>query len=146
MSRLLLFLFICLLFSLSSFCTGPNIAVPEGAQIYPDTLLLKYQDTIFVENKNIRISFDTLISESRCPENVVCVWAGNANLGFTFFNEEAEYKFSLNTHMDYKRDATINGYKFTLFDVLPYQNTDSLFTENDYSAVIVISIKGFIEY
>ena len=72
------------------------------------------------------ICFDSLISESRCPEGAVCVWQGYAAVRLSMKDEAGiTQSFTLST-LDDKRlhlpatDTTISGYHITLLDVLPY--------------------------
>ena len=136
---ILLFLFISIVSMLSS-CVATNDAEPNTYLNLIDSATLQFQDTLFNTEENILISFDSVLEDSRCPVNVVCIWEGNAEIGFTIVTEENKASFTLNTHGGrFLRDTTLLGYKISLLDVMPQPHTDSIFTQNDYSATIVIS-------
>lgn len=128
-------------FLLLTFCTGPNDSIQNGSFILDDSFTVHYQDTLFNEPENIRISFDEVFEDSRCPENVVCLWAGNAKLGLTLSQNQTKFPFELNSHggVRFPKDTTLLSYKIALLDVKPYPHTDSTYTEEDYSATIIVS-------
>jgi len=141
MKKYVPYLIISAMFFLLVFCQGSNEPLDENNFSLSDSINIQFQDTLFSSEENVWITFDSLLSESRCPVNVVCVWAGNASLHFTFSKDGEETGFNLNTHPDFLNDTTISGYRISLLDVKPYPHTDSLFTQNDYSAIISISNK-----
>ncbi len=129
------------IFMLFTFCVGPNGSNQDSSFEQNEKSTLQFGDTLFAPEVNRWITFDSLYSDSRCPTNVECIWAGNAKLGFTFSYEGDEIAISLNTHPDFSNDTTLFDYKISLQDVFPYQHTDSTFIQNDYYAVIEISIE-----
>lgn len=141
MKLILLFIAGMLLMS-SGTCNENGVMDPPMNQdklVLNDTLQVAYQDTVFNSNKTVWITFDSLLEDSRCPLDVICVWAGNAKVSFGFFADENKYGFSLDTHGNLTRDSTISSYKISLINVAPYPHTDSLFTPQDYSTKIIIS-------
>lgn len=82
------------------------------------------------------IRFDTVFNDSRCPADVICVWEGNAELGFTFITSESVIPFKLNTYKGYTTDTIIENFKFELKNVFPAPLiTDTIFI-NDYIATL----------
>ncbi len=74
-------------------------------------------------NPNFSICYDSLITDSRCPSNVVCVWAGVAivKLSLTQNNSFVSFKLSsMGGNYFPPRDTTINGINIKLVDVTPY--------------------------
>jgi hypothetical protein len=57
--------------------TEQTIPVDEGFR-------LAYGKEATVAGTDIRIRFDALLEDSRCPTNVQCVWAGNARIVLRF--------------------------------------------------------------
>jgi hypothetical protein len=62
------------------------------------------------------------VNDSRCPQGVMCVWAGNASAAFQLTTNRGEYNFTLDIHQgtDFKNDTIIEGVKYQLRNVLPY--------------------------
>jgi len=89
--------------------------------------------------ENIWISFDSLKTDSRCPIGVTCFWEGNAEISLRLFNNEFNIPFNLNTNPSFINDTTIHSYHIELIDLSPYPHIDCQFTEDDYSATLIIS-------
>ena len=99
-----------------------------------DTLSVAFHDTLFNYEENIWISFDSLITDSRCPIGLNCKWEGNAKVSFLFNSK----RFNLNTYELFTNDTTISNYRIYLIDVFPYPRVDSLYTVDQYFAEIVV--------
>lgn len=77
-------------------------------------------------NGSVSICFDSLITDSRCPENVVCVWGGYAMIKVSFYENNNIHRFKLLLppgQRNKSNDTTINGYKIILTGLNPYPNT-----------------------
>ena len=104
-----------------------------------DSVYIQYQDTLFIENENAWISFDSLLYDSRCPVGLRCVIEGNAKIGFSFGKGTQKVAFSLNTSKPFLKDTTIWGYSVSLLDVLPFPRVNISHTPSDYSAKILVT-------
>jgi hypothetical protein len=72
-------------------------------------------------NDTATISFDELVSDSRCPANSLCTWAGIAIARFTLRKGQKELPFMLSIMPGYpKQDTIISGYVIELSDLRPY--------------------------
>ncbi|MFC2083623.1 hypothetical protein ACFLS9_01060 [Bacteroidota bacterium] len=137
-----LLVLVCLL--VLNYCCGvvdpnENKKEPDVSKlIFGDTLNITYKDTLHNYEEDIWITFDSLVSDSRCPMDVFCFWEGNAEIGFIFGNYGEELDFRLNTHPDFKKEATICLYKIILVNVAPYPRSDTLYTPDSYSVQIVV--------
>lgn len=141
MSKYLFIISICVVIILNILSCGNNDIVSSGKinnLFFNDTLKIVYQDTLFNHDEDIWITFDSLITDSRCAIGTECKWEGNAELLFVFYKVE-EIEFILNTYYGFRTDTTINNYNISLINVLPYPHKDSLYTASDYSAEITIS-------
>ena len=114
---------------------NPN---PENHLVLGDTVTVNYGHTLMNVQEHIWLSFDSLLEDSRCPINVLCVWAGNARLNFSFGCLANRSRFALNTFQSFQSDTTLYNYHITLIDVLPVPHTDSSYTANDYKALLVV--------
>ncbi len=103
-----------------------------------DTIEVAYGDTVYAPGGYDRITFDSLLQESRCPTGVVCVWEGNGSIQMSLLTESKKATFILNTHPDFTNDTTTVGYYISLVELNPYPNIDSTYTEKDYRAVILV--------
>lgn len=117
-----LFLIAALFISAGLFCTCSKPVTGEAG----NTEVILYRCApVFSSNKPM-ICFDSLLTDSRCPTNAVCVWVGYAAGKFSFLLNGVVYPFKLSTfdlHGSYSRDTIIAGYKIEFVNLLPYPGT-----------------------
>lgn len=70
------------------------------------------------------ICFDSLITDSRCPAGLVCLWQGTALIKISFYEGSDVHKFTMSLKgypgLGYPSDTTINGHKISFTDLQPY--------------------------
>jgi hypothetical protein len=103
---------------------------------FHDPILLGYHECISDYGNRNTICFDSVITESRCPENVECIWAGEAIVRFRFEKYGKEPRF-IDLHTG-TNDTIIDDYKFSFIDLLPYPNTDHPTSPEDYKAKVIL--------
>lgn len=100
--------------------TGPVIDEPfEGIITAPQELTLAYGEEKSVGGSVLAVSFARVVEDSRCPVDVVCVWAGNAlvELGIRV-GMGPTFPLQLNTTLE-PRSTDWNGIQVTLIELLP---------------------------
>ena len=120
-----LFLSIFLFTTLTAFV---NSCSKSGNKFKEGTVELKLSEC---ENGNIagddlKLCFNAVVSDSRCPANVVCVWQGAATATFSFTKNGDTHRFDLSTitmKPSYTKDTVIAGYKIEFINLLPYPGT-----------------------
>ncbi len=105
-----------------------------------DTIQLNYQVPLYDIQNDLYISFDTVLTECRCPEDCMCWWQGYVQVGLTFATKFQCYPFAIDSY--FTPDTTIENFRFQLIDVTPYPITDNYIELNDYCILLVISNKG----
>lgn len=87
----------------------------------------------------ITLKFVSVVEDSRCPEGVTCVWAGNAKIKVAVMQNGREMKtVELNTNLGAKGD-TYEGYAFYLKELTPTPNAKNKPNTNSYTATFTIS-------
>ena len=82
------------------------------------TLTIKQKET--VKSGDLTIEFVAVLEDSRCPEGVSCIWAGNAKVQIKMSKSGAAAEtLELNTNLQ-PRTANYQGYTITLAGVNPY--------------------------
>ena len=79
-----------------------------------------------ISGDQFRLCFDSLISDSRCPANAVCIWQGTATCKFSFAKNNESHQFNLSTISipgQYTKDTTLLGYKIEFINLSPYPGT-----------------------
>lgn len=128
----------------SAGCMTPSQPMPAGGvsptiQVQTDRQfdLMAYQEAV-VEGTSLRIRFNTVSNESRCPSDVQCVWAGNAIVSLTLTSSGNQSgSATLNTTLDPKF-ADYAGYRITLVSLKPYPKSGSNIPTADYAATLEV--------
>lgn len=100
-----------------------TIGCKKGTVKYDGSTNLKLNECT-VQGKNFTICFDSLITDSRCPYNVECYWAGVAVAKFSLHQNNTTVSFYLATNKfsQFNKDTAINKIKISLQDILPHPN------------------------
>jgi len=73
------------------------------------------------------ICFDSLVSNSLCPEDAVCIWSGCAIIKVSFHENNNTHSFRMIIpalkNFGAVNDTTINGYRVVFKDLKPNSNT-----------------------
>jgi len=105
-----------------------NSCSKSGNKFKEGTIELKLSDC---ENGNIagddlKLCFDAVVSDSRCPANAVCIWQGAATASFSFTKNGKTHRFNLSTinmQPNYTKDTVIAEYKIEFINLFPYPGT-----------------------
>ncbi len=92
-----------------------------------------------VPGSKITIKFVSMIEDSRCPEGVNCIQAGNAKIKVTVRMRGGESKtFELNTNLGPKGE-TYEGYAINLISLTPTPKNNIRINRNGYTATFTVS-------
>lgn len=78
-----------------------------------------------VTDAKLRICYEALIEDSRCPPTFQCIWAGRAVVRLSVFLGTEKYTILLATNRfgnGPSADTVVNGITIHLQDVVPYAN------------------------
>lgn len=94
---------------------------------------------------NRSLKFKDVISDSRCPINVTCIWAGEAKVRVELFEngkfleEKILLINSKNSSLNFLSEAV--AYSISGIDLMPYPIVQSKNTKPDYSLKMMVSEK-----
>jgi hypothetical protein len=102
---------------------------------------IKLGQQVSIRREGLRISFSHVAEDSRCPEGVTCVWAGNGKvvLRLTKTRKRAGL-MSLNTGLDPKQDD-YQGYDIKLVGLAPHPKKGVPMRKKNYVATLIVSRK-----
>ena len=128
-----LFLSILLFITLTAFV---NSCSKSGNRLREGTIELKLSDCEKgnIEGDDLKLCFEAVVGDSRCPANAVCVWQGAATASFSFTKNGDTHRFNLSTiamKPNYSKDTVIAGYKIEFINLSPYPGTVSTPVPND---------------
>ena len=111
-------------------------ACPEDASDFElgKEFFLGYLDEAYVEPDLLRIAFIEVVTDSRCAEDVVCVWEGEVIVKLRMDGQKT-LEFKLNSDSSVK---VYNNFRITLVAVVPYPNTTKNYTLEDYVATLLV--------
>jgi hypothetical protein len=94
-----------------------------------------------VTTDDIRITFDTVRADSRCPADVNCVRAGEAVIALTLSRVgEMPVGRELETTPE-RSSTTFLNFTITLSSLQPYPRTDRQIRTEDYVAALVVRVR-----
>jgi hypothetical protein len=103
--------------------------------------VLRAGSEALVKEAGLKIKFTSLVEDSRCPEGVDCIWAGNGKIALTL--RRGRHKVAtieLNT-MTEPKSVTYQGYEITLVKLAPYPKKDVQIKKGEYVATLVVRRK-----
>jgi hypothetical protein len=108
-----------------------------------DTLQLPINKSAINNENQITVRIDSVLNDSRCPSDVVCVWEGNAAVRFILNNDGEETKFVLNTHGgdNFRKDTIIVGYSIQFVNLKPFPVSTRKISNDEYVAELLIKKK-----
>ena len=87
---------------------------------------------------DVSVSFTKVISDSRCPSDAICVWAGMAVVELSVEIEGASHTILLATAGENNRIA-LGGYLFSLGEVSPYPTLQNPIAQKDYRITLTVT-------
>jgi hypothetical protein len=128
MNQMKLFLSILLFTTLTAFVNSCSKSSVTGDNLKEGTIELKFSDCEKgnIAGEDLKLCFEAVVSDSRCPANAVCIWQGAATATFSFTKNGDNHRFNLSTltlKPIYTKDTIIAGYKIEFLDITPYPGT-----------------------
>jgi hypothetical protein len=89
----------------------------------------------------LQIKFALVESDSRCPKDVECVWAGNAAVRLRLSSGKRARTVTLNTGRSsaFSDETTYQGYRLKLVNLAPYPRNARQITASDYKLTLSVS-------
>jgi hypothetical protein len=123
-----------LLASCSTSPTSPR-AVNVGARF-----TLAPGQTAQVEGSGLRVTFESVTADSRCPVDVTCVWEGDAVVVVSLRPASAgAAQHELHTAGRYPSEAEEGDYRVRLVDLAPAPRQGGSSRPGDYRATFVVA-------
>lgn len=115
---------------------SPNSAVSEPQLDRPFDV--KAAEVVTVQG--VRITFEGVSEDSRCPTGATCVWAGDAAATFTLEKPPAAaLQRTLHTSGRFAQKTEFGDLVIKLEDVRPYPKEGDAIAPGDYRATLVVT-------
>ena len=125
-----------LLIVLLGFAQDPTIATK--VDLGEEFKIMNGHEVVIKEEK-LRITFRSVPTDSRCPSDVVCGWAGNGEVVVEVARKnKKQVVATLNTLLDPK-EIVYKGLKIRLVALNPYPKVSEPIDPKDYEATMVVT-------
>jgi hypothetical protein len=94
-----------------------------------------------LDGADLALKFVGVTQDSRCPSNVNCVWAGNAEVSLEVVHGKCTSLLTLNTHTKSPAsdEEKVGGFRIKLVKLAPYPHTERKISPSDYIATFLVS-------
>ena len=100
---------------------------------------VRASNEVLVKNEGLRIEFQTVAEDSRCPVNVKCVWTGNAKVVLRLSKAgKHNATINLNTGLDPKH-LSYQGYDIKLVEVTPQRKEGVTIKSGGYAVTLLVT-------
>jgi hypothetical protein len=100
---------------------------------------IRINQAVSFDRGRLKITFQGVPQDSRCPEGVNCVWSGNAELALSLVTADGRRaRITLNTHLD-PREFDFHGYRIKLISLTPSPRERQKINRNRYRAVLAVT-------
>lgn len=108
--------------------SSPDAKVVKSGEDF----VLSPSESAVVDQGALTLTLVKVNEDSRCPINVVCVWAGDVALALLVgTNSRAKNPSTIHTNLD-PRTTIAGGYKIEVIGVEPARRTDSTIPQESY--------------
>jgi len=119
------------------FFAGISAESAEPGRIFLDKqFTLGFGQSAMTADGKLVITFKAVLEDSRCPVNVVCIWAGNGKVEFEVIDIDGQKKsVALNTEQEPKA-AAFKGHRLTLLALDPPRKDGVPLVPEDYFVTV----------
>ena len=102
---------------------------------------IRIGERVSIRKEGLTVSFTRVVEDSRCPEGVQCVWAGNGKILLQVSKARRRAAtMRLNTGMEPRQDD-YRGYDVKLVSLNPYPKEGVVIKRKEYVATLIVSRK-----
>jgi hypothetical protein len=118
-----------------------SVSTEENAEkaVLDRDFKIKYGQEVTVKGAGLKVKFESVLDDSRCPKDVTCVWAGDAKILISVRRANArESKIELHTNGQFNVAGEYQDYVIKLVALDPYPRTSAKVKPNSYVATLLI--------
>jgi hypothetical protein len=115
-----------------------SLSNPEEVSLDQE-FTLSIGQTALVQAENLTIKFVDIISDSRCPQDVTCIWAGEVNCSVEITKEDHPYEMILSQPglSDQRATQVFGGYNM-MYHIEPYPKTGTQIASDEYRLIMTV--------
>jgi len=120
-------------------CSNKQIAVTAGVG---EVFTIGISQSARITGEDMTIKFDEVIGDSRCSQNVTCVWQGVASSRITINYQGTDYSIVLNMPgLTDKAEETFAHYTLT-YNLSPYPREGEKISPKEYRLTLTVTTKS----
>ncbi|MEV6429060.1 hypothetical protein [Nocardia sp. NPDC051463] len=96
-------------------------------------------NTMRVDDDRVRVSFDKVSQDSRCPKDVDCVWEGDATVIATVTVGSTPSRQELHSNRRLASAAIVDGYRIELKTLSPEPLSSQSISPSDYRVALLVT-------
>ena len=114
--------------------TGPSVPLDARFTLAPG-------ETASISGHGVRLRFEGVTGDSRCPADAICITGGDAIVKVSATGDGGSVSLDLHTGDASRASVTYGGVKVTLVDLQPYPFSSRTIAPGDYRATLVVSVR-----
>jgi hypothetical protein len=126
---------------LSFFLAGCASGGDNVTKMLGEEVSLRPMESAYVGSESFFLRFEEVVSDSRCPSDVVCIRAGEAVVRVSAGASRDSYTFAVPSwsSAEHPHNHVIDGYQVELLSVQPHPRSDEAINPADYIANFVVT-------
>lgn len=123
---------------LAAGCAAGTPFEPRVPAALEESFELRVGQTAVFGQEPVRLAFESVAEDSRCPVGVQCVWQGNARIRLHLSDGSGARLLELNSGVD-PRSAAELGYRVELIAVEPAPEANRPLTQDRYRVTLRVT-------
>jgi hypothetical protein len=101
---------------------------------------VRINEAVQIAGEPLRVTFERVVEDSRCPTNTTCIWAGDAvvRIGLRGANAESG-TLDLHTLSDTAAEGSFQKYRLRLVQLAPTPHESGGIPADQYVATLIVS-------
>jgi hypothetical protein len=113
--------------------TGPTVSVDTRFTLAPG-------ETASVQGLGVRLRFEGVTGDSRCPADALCIQGGDAIVKVAASGDAGSVNLELHTGDLSKASVTYGNVRVSLVELQPYPFSSRTIEPGDYRATLLVSV------
>lgn len=116
--------------------TGPTVTIDQRFTLSPG-------ETASIQGHGVRLRFEGVTGDSRCPGDAICIQGGDAIVKVSATGDAGSVTLDLHTGDSSRASVTYGGVKVALVELQPYPFSSlPAIKPGDYRATLLVSVGG----
>ena len=113
--------------------TGPTVSLDARFTLAPG-------ETASVQGRGVKLRFEGVAGDSRCPADALCITGGDAIVRVAASGDASSLSLELHTGDSSRASVTYGNVKVSLVELQPYPFSSRTIAPGDYRATLVVSV------